>query len=327
VPPEATGERSARTRSDGRARRGSGGWEGARLHLVYLLYVAGSMAARALPERPAYAVAEALGSLVARLSRRKRALAARNLARITGEPVGSRRVQRLVDEAYRSYARYWLETFRFARAGPELFLERLECRGIERIDEFLRHGRGVVVAVGHLGNWDAAGAWVAASGRPTVTVAEVVRPRRLFRFFSRHRARLGMEVHPAVGGVSARLVEAAREGKLVAILSDRDLRGRGPTVDFFGAPATLPVGPASIALRAGAPLFVAGVYGVRRPDGTRGWEVEISERLEVPARRTPEAIAEVTRAVGRELERFIARRPEEWHVLQPFWIEDRTAPP
>jgi lauroyl/myristoyl acyltransferase len=310
-------------RPGARARRD----EGALAQLVYLLYLAGSVLAPALPERPAYVIAEALGSLQARLSRRKRALVARHLARITGAPPGSRRLEQLVVEAYRSYARYWLETFRIARAGPELFLERLDCRGIERVDECLRAGRGAVLTVPHLGNWDAAGAWAGASGRPTVTVVEVVAPRRLFEFFARHRSRLGMEVHPAVAGVSARLVEAARAGKLVAILGDRDLRGRGPTVDFFGAPATLPVGPASVALRAGVPLFVGGVYGVRRPDGTRGWEMEISDAIDLPERRTPESLADVTRAVGRELERFIARRPEEWHVFQPFWIEDRAAPP
>jgi lauroyl/myristoyl acyltransferase len=298
--------------------------EGPLLQLVYVAYMCGSLLARALPERAAYALAEGLGVAAARLSRARRGIVERNLARVTGAPHGSPRLRAVVLDAYRSYARYWLETFRLVREDRSFFLERFECRGVERLDAVLSRG-GAVVVVGHLGNWDAAGAWAGASGRATVSVAEVVRPRRLFEFFSRHRARLGIEILPATRGVSARLVEAASAGKLVAILGDRDLRGRGAAVDFFGAPATLPVGPASIAFRAGVPLLVAGIYGVRRADGTRGWQAEVSGPIELPGVRTPASLAEVTRAVGRELERFIAKRPEEWHVFQPFWIEDRAA--
>ena len=320
---DARGRRSPRAGGAARATR-EPGREGVALQAVYLLYLAGSALAPLVPERLAYPLAEALGAAAARVARRRRRVVARNLGRVTGAPAGSRELDRLVVAAFRSYARYWLETFRLARAGPERFLARFEVRGIEPIDECLRRGRGVVVAVAHLGNWDAAGAWAGASGRRTVSVAEIVRPRRLFEFFARHRARLGIEVFPAAPGVSGRLVEAARAGKLVAILGDRDLRGRGPVVDFFGAAAPFPVGPASVALRAGVPLFAAGVYGVVRPDGTRGWEAEVSGPLLLPAERTPEALVEVTRAVARELERFIARRPEEWHVFQPLWLEDRA---
>jgi len=142
----------------------------------------------------------------------------RNLARVTGDAVGSRRLQRCVVAAYRSYARYWLETFRYARATREFFLQRFVCYGAERLDAAVGGAKRPVVVVGHLGNWDAAGAWLAASGRPAVTVAEVVRPRRLFEFLQEHRARVGMTVHPAVTGVSARLVQAVNEGKLVAIV-------------------------------------------------------------------------------------------------------------
>ena len=187
----------------------------------------------------------------------------------------------------------------------------------------LARGRGAVVVVAHLGNWDAGGAWAAASGRPVATVAEVLRPRRLFDLFCEQRSRLGMTVYPAERGVSAKLVQAAERGLLVALLGDRDLDGRGVETEFFGAKATFPTGPASIALRAGAPILLAGVYGVRLPDGKRGWEAEIAEPIEVPSERGPGAVTELTRRIARGLEGYVARRPEEWHVFQPFWVEDR----
>jgi lauroyl/myristoyl acyltransferase len=294
------------------------------LHLVFYAYVVGSRLAPALPERLAYVVAEALGGLYARLSRGKRRMVARNLARVTGEPLGSARLEALVQEAYRSYARYWMETFRLARQSGDFFLERFECRHVERLDAVLSRGSGAVVVVGHLGNWDAAGAWAGASGRPMATVAEVVEPRRLFEFFREHRARLGITVYPAVPGIGGRLAAAAKGGKIVAILGDRDLAGHGVEVEFFGAKTTLPAGPASIATRARVPILVAGVYGVTLPGGKRGWEAEMGEPIEVPEGAGREAVPGLTREIARRLERYVARRPEEWHVFQPFWLEDRA---
>ncbi|MGH2734209.1 MAG: phosphatidylinositol mannoside acyltransferase, partial [Actinomycetota bacterium] len=235
--------------------------EGRLLQLVYYGYVAFSRLALALPERFVYGFASALGSVAARRAKSRHQVA-RNLARITGEPADSHEVQELVVESFRSYARYWLETFRLVREGPEFFLERFVGNGSDNLDGVLARGKGAVVLVGHLGNWDAAGAWVGARGNLLVTVAEVLRPRRMFDFFVEHRARLGMRIYPATKGVTRQLIEAVESGAVVAILGDRDLRGNGVEVEFFGERATLPPGPASIALRTGVPLLVAGVYGV-----------------------------------------------------------------
>lgn len=296
--------------------------EGRVLQLVYYAYVAGSRAALAVPEGVAYGLAHVAGSIAARVSKR-RVVVAGNLARITGRPSGSPEVRRLVVEAFRSYARYWLETFRLVREGRQFFLERFECVHAERIDAVLARGKGAIVVVGHLGNWDAAGAWVGARGNLLVTVAEVLRPKRMFDFFADHRARLGMKIFAAERGVTAKLAQAVEDGAVVAILGDRDLKGTGPKVDFFGEQTTLPAGPASVALRTGVPLLVAGVYGVELPSGRRGWQAVISEPIELPEERGPEALGNLTREVARRLEEFVARHPEEWHVFQPFWPVDR----
>ena len=138
--------------------------EGAALQLVYFGYVAGAWLAQLLPEALVYGVAHGLGRLAARRARRTRAIVERNLSRVTGAPLGSAELERAVVAAFESYARYWLESFRLARAPRELFLERFVCHGVERLDAVLARGRGAVVVIGHLGNWDAAGAWCARGG-------------------------------------------------------------------------------------------------------------------------------------------------------------------
>ncbi|MDQ3981979.1 MAG: phosphatidylinositol mannoside acyltransferase [Actinomycetota bacterium] len=295
--------------------------EGRLLQLVYYGYVAGSALARALPERWAYALAQGAGGLAARRSKRRRQVAA-NLARITGQPPDSEMVQALVVDAYRSYARYWLETFRLVREDQAFFLERFGSVNKEALDGVLDRGKGAVVVVGHLGNWDAAGAWVGATGDRLVTVAEVLRPRRMFEFFARHRSKLGMTIYGAEPGVTARLVEEVENGAVLAVVGDRDLKGRGIEAKFFGEVATFPPGAASIALRAGVPLLVAGVFERRLPDGRRGWYADFSDPIELPESKEG-AIGELTRAVAAKLEEYVARHPEQWHVFQPFWLADR----
>ena len=299
--------------------------EGRLLQLVYYAYVAFSRIALAMPESWAYRLASVAGSVAARRSKRRDQVA-RNLARITGRPADSPETQALVVEAFRSYARYWLETFRLVREGKEFFLERFQATGAENLDGVLARGKGAVVVVGHLGNWDAAGAWVGARGNLLVTVAEVLRPRRMFDFFVAHRSRLGMRIHAAQVGVTRTLIQEVNDGAVVAILGDRDLKGTGIEVNFFGSLATLPGGAASIALKTGVPILVAGVYGEVLSDGRRGWSADISTPIELPEGTTSAAIAELTQRVGAKLEELIARRPEEWHVFQPFWMEDRKRP-
>lgn len=303
--------RSKRPRDEGRLIQG-----------VYYAYVVFSAVARAIPESVAYGIAHLAGGIAARRSK-KRDIVARNLARITGEPAHSRSVQKLVTVAYRSYARYWLETFRLVREGREFFLDRFRCETAHNLDGVLARGKGAVVAVGHLGNWDAAGAWVGARGNRLVTVAEVLKPRRMFDFFADHRARLGMTIYPAETGVTEKLIASVEDGAVVAILADRDLKGTGPEVTFFGERTTFPGGAASIALRTGVPLLVAGVYGIQLAGGRRGWIADISEPIELPEHRGENAVAELTQQVASRLEEGVRRRPEEWHVFQPFWIADR----
>ena len=293
------------------------------LQAVYYAYVALSRVAQALPESLIYGLADVIGGAYARVSK-KRGIVAQNLARVSGLAPGTPALDELVVEAFKSYAVYWVETFRLARAGRDFFLERFVCHGAENIDAVLRRGGGGVLVMPHLSNWDAAGAWLGASGRPVVTVAEVLNPQRLFDFFVAHRAALGMTVHAVKAGVTAKLLEALKEGGLVGMVGDRDISGRGPKISFFGEPASFPAGPATLAIRTGAPVMVAGVYSAVLPGGRRGWIAEISEPLEPPS-SGPGAVEQLTAEIVARFESYIAKSPQEWHVFQPFWVADRRS--
>ena len=137
--------------------------------------------------------------------------------------------------------RYWLETFRLVREDREFFLDRFRAPTEHNSFDMVRGtGKGAssssaprqLGCSGGMGRALAASAWC--------TVAEVLKPRRMFEFFLEHRARLGMTIYPAEKGVTGKLVEAVEDGAVVAILGDRDLKGTGPGSDVLRRAGQLP---------------------------------------------------------------------------------------
>jgi KDO2-lipid IV(A) lauroyltransferase len=119
------------------------------------------------------------------------------------------------------------------------------------------------------------------------------------------------------------LEEVIRGNGMVALLCDRDLRGRGVPVCFFGEETTLPAGPVTLALRTGAPVLPVAAYF--RPNG--GHRIVVHPPLELPEGHRPEDIREGTQRLAEALEAMIREAPEQWHLLQPNWPSDRVPLP
>jgi lauroyl/myristoyl acyltransferase len=194
--------------------------------------------------------------------------------------------------------------------------------GGDLLDKAVTSGRGVILALPHCGNWEAAGVWLLDHGQPLSTVAERLKPESLYERFVAYRESLGMEVLPLTGGerspsdvLKDRLREADR---VVCLLADRDLTERGIDVEFFGATARMPAGPALLAATTGAALLPVGLWFT--PDG---WGIRIHP--EVPIAGTGRLRDKVTAATQEVADAFaadIALRPHDWHMLQRLWLSD-----
>jgi KDO2-lipid IV(A) lauroyltransferase len=192
--------------------------------------------------------------------------------------------------------------------------------GLDRIDAARELGNGVIVALPHLGGWDFGGAWLATKGYPITVVVEPVEPPELFEWFADFRRSLGMDVVPLGPEAGRAVLRTLRDNRFACLLSDRNVGGGGVEVEFFGERTTLPAGPATLALRTGAPLVPTAVYY----DDARGGHVGIV-RPPIEVHRTGrlrDDIVVVTQQLAVELEQFIRRAPEQWHVFQPNWPSD-----
>ncbi len=284
------------------------------------LWLAAWQVARWLPEPVAFALADAAGRVAARRRGAAYARVRTNLSRIVDEG----ELDAATAAAFRSYARYWVEAFRAADIGADDIHRRVRTEGFDVLDEVLERGRGAIVLLAHHGSWDVAARWAEVHGYHLAVVAEVVRPRSLFERFVQLREAMGLEVVPleprdgiAGRGIGARLGEVLGANHLVGLLTDRDLSGRAPPVDFFGATCRLPIGATVLARRSGAPIVPIAM--LQLPG--RRWHL----RVLAPRWVDQLPMDEAQRQVAAGLEEIIRLDPAQWHAFQPIWPEPTSS--
>ncbi len=223
--------------------------------------------------------------------------------------------RRVARSSYMHLAREVAMTVRLSRMQPEEIVRRTEVVGFEALREAASGGRGVVVISGHLGNWEVAAAAVAARGVPMHVAAHLQKNPLFYRHMVELRNRLGLTV--IVKNEAFRLVpKALAAGRVVALISDQNMRKRGVFVDFFGRAAATAKGPALFALRTGAPVFLG--VAVRKRGYPSRYRV-IIERVPVEeGAPSADAIRDLTQRHVSRLEARIRETPNQY-----FWQHRR----
>ena len=289
--------------------------------LVYRAYAAGWAVVRWLPEKAAYGIFR----VFADRSWRKRGKSVRrlesNLARVLGPGATEERIREVSKQGMRNYLRYYCDTFRLETWSRERVYETIHVEGEQMLRDTLASGRGAIVALPHMGNWDHAGAWAATlTDGGFTTVAERLKPEKLFERFLRFRESIGMEVLPLTGGSGtfAGLMRRVRSGGLVCLVAERDLTEHGVPVEFFGETTKLPAGPAALAVATKAALYPVTLWYDETSLHAKIWP-----ELEVPAEGTkPQKTARLCQQLADTFAEGIAAHPADWHMLQRLWLVD-----
>ena len=273
-------------------------------------YLSGWRLVRLLPERQAQAVFRALADQIHRRGGKSVDRLRANL-RVVLPELSEADLDALTHEAVRSYLRYWCESFRLPAWPIEDVVRRTRTVDDHHLRDAMAQGEGAVVALPHMANWDWAGAWACAEISPLCTVAERVKPERLYDEFVAYRRTLGMEILPLTGGDATlpRLEEWVRGGGLVCLLADRDLSRTSVEVQLCGHAARMPRGPAVLARRTGAPLVPATLHYV-------GDEMTIHFHPPVPHADGDQGIVAMMQCVADAFTAGISEHPQDWHMMQ-----------
>ena len=285
---------------------------------IYILYSALWRLVRILPERISYAVFYALAALAYRRNGSRVQRLRKNYQIVSSESTPPE-IEQLVQNGLRSAMRYWCDTFRISDWTKERILTTTKTAHEHFLFDPVKEKRGVIVAVPHAGNWDHAGAYFCAKGARVNTVAEHLKPERLFRKFLAHREEMGMRVFDLDAGVLDELRRILKEeGEMVALVADRDLSRSGIDVRFFNSVARMPAGPAILAYETDADLITA--YVVYRDEGV---EVSFTPPIAIDKNAVRESeIKRVTQVMASRFEDAIRKEPSSWHMQQRIFIDE-----
>lgn len=290
------------------------------MKLAYYGFLAADKVVGKLPVRFTHSLAHAGGFLYYYAFPRKRRLVVRNMRRALGPQASDREVRGVARKACGYYAEYWVDILWLPTVSREYVLERFGKVNLPALMKGVNAGRGVVIVLPHYGSWEA-GAVFLSSLSPFAAVAEVLRPPELFELFCRLRKGVGIDIFPYDSRPETRdaMVDALRSGTMLALLCDRDLKGKGVEVEFFGERTTLPPGPAVLAMRSGAPIICVSVRNVRG-----GWVGQATEPIYVNGEgNRDEVVRDTMQEVARRLEELIRVDPAQWHMFMPAWPSDR----
>jgi len=288
--------------------------------LTDTLYGLGWGVVKKLPEP----VAVRLGQSIADLAWKQRGKGVlrleSNYARVLPD-ASPERLAELSRAGMRSYLRYWMESFRLPAWSEERVKGGFEAKDLHHLTDGLASGKGVVLALPHMANWDLAGAWVTTKLQtPFTTVAERLKPETLYDRFVAYREGLGMEVLPHSGGTAfGTLARRLRDGGLVCLVAERDLSSSGVEVEFFGETTRIPAGPALLAQQTGALLLPVTLWY----DDSPVMKGRVHPPVEVPGTGTrAEKTSVMAQALADAFATGIADHPEDWHMLQRLWLKD-----
>ena len=287
--------------------------------LEYLVYKMAMTISLYTPLRFAYWVALRVADLHYLFDRKAREAVKKNLRRVLGPSRSERMIGYEARWTFRQFGKYLAEFFRFTRFGARFVEKHVLATGTENIEEALKAGCGAILVTAHIGNWELGASVFVDLGYDVTGVALEHKNIRVDALLNEQRVHRGVEVLP-VGGYLRGCYRALKNGKIVALLGDRDVTGAGIKMKFLGKEVTLPRGPARLSVRTGAPIVP--VFMLRRPNDS--WHTYIEEPIYPDASiDREEEIKRIMKEYVPIIERYIRWHPSQWATFYDFWGVDK----
>lgn len=285
--------------------------------MIGRLFEVGGRVSFLLPPAVRYGGARLGGNLgyLALPSMRRQAL--ENYAGILHLPPGSPRVKRMAREAVVGYTKLLADFLMLAQLSRDDVMRMVDWSGWEDIQAALSGGRGVVVVTPHFGNWDVAAAAAAARGLKVTAVTDHYGDDDLNTRVTAARRRSGVNVVPLSVAAGRAVLSALRRNEIVALVCDLAKDGRNVRVRVCGQDLMVPAGPATLALRSGAP--VVPILCRRQQDNR--YLLEVQPAIEFQPSGDPDDVKALAQAIMDRFETQLQRHPEQWYLFSPMWLD------
>ena len=286
---------------------------------MYLLYLFAWKVIGILPEKTAYKLANFVSDRIFRINGKGVKRLRSNYKRVMPN-ISERELEELTKDGMRSYLRYWFDTFRLNKWSKSRIIETTFVVRENLLRDPIETKEGCIIALPHAGNWDHAAAYFCSTGIPVPAVVEKLKPEAIFKKFLAYRQSIGIEAISHREKTIPILMERLNQGKLIALVADRDMSRNGIEVNFLGGIAKMPPGPAILAIKTGSPLVTAYIRYLNK-----GIEITFDETIKLPVTGSEEEqIKIVTQSMADNFAKRIKDSPVDWHMLQRIWVDEET---
>jgi len=281
--------------------------------LLYVLLRVIVMVIDMFPYEMAPKVGRLLGRIIRLIDRKHARIAVKNLERSRGICPPDE-IPAFVDRVYEHIGLGFVEMLMIPRL--------MECHQMERycrfhrfdvLKEALARGKGMIVVIGHLGNWELCGLAVMLLGVPIHSLARPIENPWIDRWLNRFRTQTGQEIIPKYHALGS-MIRVLQKNEVLIVQIDQDARHSGVYVNFFGRPASTHRSPAVLALKYGTPIVVADIH---RESGLH--HCTLSDPIHPEAfKGQADPVRALTQAYSEKFEECVRAHPEQW-----FWVHDR----
>jgi len=286
---------------------------------MYLLYLFAWKVIGVLPEKSAYKLANLVSDQIFIKNGKGVKRLRSNYKRVMSN-ISERELEELTKNGMRSYLRYWFDTFRLNKWSKSRIIETTFVVRENLLRDPIETKKGCIIALPHAGNWDHAAAYFCSTGIPITAVVEKLKPEAIFKKFLAYRQSIGIEAISHREKTIPILLERLNQGKLVALVADRDMSRNGIEVNFLGGIAKMPAGPAILAVKTGSPLVTAYIRYI-----DKGIEITFDETIKLPVTGSEEEqIRIVTQSMADNFAKRIKDSPVDWHMLQRIWVDEEN---
>jgi KDO2-lipid IV(A) lauroyltransferase len=286
---------------------------------MYLLYLFAWKIIGVLPEKNAYKLANFVSDQIFKKNGKGVKRLRSNYKRVIPN-ISERELEVLTKDGMRSYLRYWFDTFRLNKWSKSRIIETTFVVRENLLRDPIETKVGCIIALPHAGNWDHAAAYFCSTGIPLTAVVEKLKPEAIFKKFLAYRQSIGIEAISHKEKTIPILMERLNQGKLIALVADRDMSRNGIEVNFLGGIAKMPAGPAILAIKTGSPLVTAYIRYL-----DKGIEITFDETIKLPvAGGEDEQIKIVTQSMADNFAKRIKDSPVDWHMLQRIWVDEEN---
>jgi KDO2-lipid IV(A) lauroyltransferase len=285
--------------------------------VLYYLAEFGRWLACHLPARVIYALAAWAGANVLwNVWPGRRRKLRTNLAAVLHDDPASLRVARVARRCFANISRYGIDFLRFSSPKYAPSPEAITPINLQAFDRVLAVGKGAILVGFHIGSWDLGLKYLFDRGYRASVVVHNFKTGNADAFIQKWRGASGVEIIGTDEG-AARMVKALRDNRILVLLVD-SLVEKGIAVRFGNKYATLPAGPATLAIRTGAGVLTSAM--VRRSD--KEFTAIVGGPIEFE--RTGnfiDDVRELTQRFTSAQEAFARRFIDQWYMMQPFVFE------